>query len=165
MATNLQDLKISVSGKCAHCGHPLQETFVSCGKHQNIGERVVPATPEAVLSAVVEATGIPAADITQSKFMSRRVEVAVARQLYAWLLRRHLRMTWRSIADLLGLQDHTSAATACSRIDDHQWVGCDTQDRPWFENLDDGVWRLHVTNLVTDLKVAYSAILRRRVKK
>lgn len=164
---NLTDLKISIAGKCSHCGHALSETFVAQGARQNIDRRVAIATPQTVLDAVSEATGVHQRDITVMLRGGSRTEVALARRMYVWLLRRHLNMAWASVAETAGYADHTAAHYASTTFDkelllfeaNHQgWSG------PWFEDKGDGQLWLHVTNTVEDLKRAYSWILRSKVK-
>lgn len=170
---NLTDLKISIAGKCSHCGHALSETFVAQGARQNIDRRVVLATPQTVLEAVSEAAEVHQRDITVMLRGGSRTEVALARRMYVWLLRRHLNMAWASVAETVGYADHTAAHYASTKFDEewhqylHECLGVSTpgnEMQPWFEDKGDGQLWLHVTNTVEDLKRAYSWILRSKVK-
>lgn len=75
----------------------------------------VEASPEAIISSVVEALGVSAEDL---KGNSRRREISVARQIGMYLMRQHTDLSLPKIGEVFGGKDHTTVLYSCEKMKD-----------------------------------------------
>jgi chromosomal replication initiator protein len=73
----------------------------------------VEASPEAVITAIVEAFDVSLEDL---KSNSRRREISVARQIGMYLMRQHTDLSLPKIGEEFGGKDHTTVLYSCDKI-------------------------------------------------
>lgn len=73
-------------------------------------------TPERIVSVVCEHLGISENDIKSKK---RSQDIATARQVIMYLLRKYTLLSLKSVGDIVGGRDHTTVMNGCKRVEEN----------------------------------------------
>jgi len=83
----------------------------------NPATEVIEASPETVLTAIVDMFRVPLEDLKSS---SRRRETSLARQIGMYLMRHHTGLSLPKIGEEFGGKDHTTVIYSCEKISELQ---------------------------------------------
>jgi len=83
----------------------------------NPATEIIEASPETVLTAIVDMFRVPLEDLKSS---SRRRETSLARQIGMYLMRHHTGLSLPKIGEEFGGKDHTTVIYSCEKISELQ---------------------------------------------